>query len=610
MSFRTKLLAMFTLTIVLAVGLVAWIVSTFIRRAFHRLDDQRTAGLVAQFQREFARQGEDMARLIASMARADSMVQMAVDLNRPQAEYSLYVNTARELASASQVDFLEIIAADGTIVSSAQWPARFGYKEEWITQPADWTARGAFLRREELPDKVVLALEAVRPVRVAEKNLYVVGGRKLDQAFLASLTLPAGMRAMLYSNLDPNFSAQSLTDSSGAVPQGDKLRPLIERVRQQPRGQAETIAWPSDAASAETFHALPLLGRNNDLLGVWLVGSSRRELVELERRVGLLAALIGGAGILLGLLLSGWAAARVTRPVEQLAAAAREVAEGHWNTKVGVRSKDEIGQLANAFNRMTQQLVEHRDRLVQAERVAAWRELARRLAHELKNPLFPLQITVENLTRAREQNLDQFDEVFREGMATLLAELADMKKIIARFSDFAKMPAPELQPVRLNDLLRGVTKLFEAQFTAAGRPPVAPRLELDEKIETIQADPELLRRAVENLILNALDAMPAGGTLTIRTEQRDGPAPHVRLEVQDTGTGLTQDECERLFTPYYTTKQHGTGLGLAMVQSIVSDQGGKISVESAPGHGTTFRIELPRLDVTSHAPTGPSGSSG
>jgi nitrogen fixation/metabolism regulation signal transduction histidine kinase len=292
----------------------------------------------------------------------------------------------------------------------------------------------------------------------------------------------------------------------------------------------------------------------------------------------------------LGVALSGWAASRVTRPVEQLAAASRQVAEGNWNVRVKAESSDEIGQLARAFNQMTQHLVEQRDRLVQAERVAAWRELARRLAHELKNPLFPLQITVENLLRARECDPAQFDEVFRESATTLLAELATLRTIIGRFSDFAKMPAPQLQPVNVNDVVRGALRLFEAQFTAAGKPPITTKIDLDDKLGPIQADPDLLHRAALNLILNALDAMPAGGTLTLRTRQR---ASGIRLEISDTGKGLTKEECERLFTPYYTTKQHGTGLGLAIVQSVVSDHGGKIAVESEPERGTSFVIDLP-----------------
>jgi len=152
------------------------------------------------------------------------------------------------------------------------------------------------------------------------------------------------------------------------------------------------------------------------------------------------------------------------------------------------------------------------------------------------------------------------------------------------------MPAPQLQQVNLNEAVRSAVRVYDAQFSAVGRPTITPELYLDESLPPIQADPDLLHRALSNLVLNSLDAMPAGGTLTVRTAARNGTA---RVQITDTGTGLTPEERERLFTPYYTTKRHGTGLGLAVVQSVVSDHAGKISVESVPGTGTTFSIELP-----------------
>jgi two-component system, NtrC family, nitrogen regulation sensor histidine kinase NtrY len=332
--------------------------------------------------------------------------------------------------------------------------------------------------------------------------------------------------------------------------------------------------------------------------------------VKLERRVRQVAMQVGALGVLFSAIVGLWVSARVTRPVDHLAAAASRVAGGDWTARVEVHSSDEIGQLAQSFNYMTAQLSEQRERLVQSERVAAWRELARRLAHELKNPLFPLQITTENLVRARAQHLavarqqgaepqGEFEEVFRETTTTLLTEVTNLKTVIGRFSDFAKMPAPQLQPLDLNESVRQAVRLFEAAGnTGCARlgtssSPVTPVLDLDGKVGTIEADPDLLHRVVQNLVLNALDAMPGGGTLTLRTRRLDGSQPGVRFEVSDTGTGLTREECERLFTPYYTTKQHGTGLGLAIVQSVVSDHGGKISVESEPGRGTTFCIDLP-----------------
>ncbi len=589
MSFRAKLVILFTLAVVVGVTLVAWGVSTYTRRAFEELDAQRTEALRAQFRREFAARGDEVVHRAEGIADAEATVRMALDLTRPQADPSLYVNDARGLAASHQLDFLELVANDGTLISSAQWPARLGYKNDWVTQEKDWKSQGAFLRREELPDNVALSLTAVRAVPVGDKKLYVIGGQRLDKEFLASLVLPAGMRALLYRNFEPAFVSGALTDASGPVSQAERFAPLIKDVQKQPRALEQTIQW-SDAASAETFHAIPLTGRQNELLGVLLVGSSHRELVTLTGFIRSLALSVGLAGILLGVGLGWWVAARITRPVERLAAGAREVASGNWEARVEVRSRDEIGQLARAFNEMTRQLVEQRERLVQAERVAAWRELARRLAHELKNPLFPLQLTVENLQRAREQSPEQFEEVFRESTATLRAELGNLNSIVSCFSEFAKMPAPQLQPVNINDAVRDVVKLFEARFSAVGRPAITPELLLDEAITPIQADPDLLHRALQNLVLNSLDAMPAGGTLTIRTRNQGGT---VRVEVSDTGGGLTPEECARLFTPYYTTKQHGTGLGLAIVQSVVSDHGGTISVESQPGLGTTFRIELP-----------------
>jgi signal transduction histidine kinase len=235
---------------------------------------------------------------------------------------------------------------------------------------------------------------------------------------------------------------------------------------------------------------------------------------------------------------------------------------------------------------MTRDLLNQRERLVQAERVAAWRELARRLAHELKNPLFPLQLTVENLLRARDQGQPQFDETFRESSATLLSEISNLKSIIGRFSDFSKMPQPNYQSVDLREFCESAIKLYQAQLTKAG---ISCNLEISAD-QPIAADPELFHRALSNLILNSIEAMPKGGSLIIRAaEQTDS----VRIEIADTGSGLAPEESAQLFTPYYTSKPHGTGLGLAIVQSIVSDHGGRISVASEPGHGTTFIIELP-----------------
>ena len=585
MSFRRKFLLLLALSIVLAVGTVASAVFWIARRSLERVDNERATALSAQVEREFARRGDEITRKVEAIANSDQTLRMAVSLSRPGADPAVYVNAAAAVAEEQQLDFLEFVSADGKIISSAHWPARFGYSDPELSTP---DVSKPFLNQEELPEGLALGMFAQRAVAVGDRPLRVIGGQRIDRDFLRTLVMPAGMRVLLYQNGGPEFSPAALVDADGPVAGADRVAALVQQAQ---RGADATtvVDWSSDAAHSETFRAVRLTGGQNQLLGLLLVGSSRRPLVELARHIGTVALLVTGSGILLAILLSGWAAARIARPVEQLAGAARQVAAGNWETQVAVTSSDELGELAQAFNQMTAELLAQRDRLVQSERVAAWRELARRLAHELKNPLFPLQITVENVVRARELSPQQFDEVFREATSTLLGEIANLKTIIGRFSDFSKMPKPELRPVAVNELVQGVARLFEAQL-GNGTRRIECKVELDPEAASFNLDAELMHSALSNLVLNAMDAMPAGGTLTLRTQRRDRT---LRLEISDTGAGMAPEERERLFTPYYTTKRHGTGLGLAIVQSVVSDHGGKVSVVSSPGGGTTFRIELP-----------------
>jgi len=591
MSFRTKLLLIVLLTIAASVSIVAYGVTHYTRAAFEEMDAERTEALVAQFNKEFAQRGEEIAHQVENISNAEVTLRMAIDLERPNADQSLYVRDANGAAQDHGLDFVEFVNSDGTLISSAQYPARVGYKNDWLTSSTAWNESSAFLMREELPTDVALALSVVRTQPNVPKPFYIVGGRRLDKKFLESLVLPTGMRALIYSNLEPAFIPTALIAAKGDVDQPERFAPIVEQIQKQSRPLVRTIDWSRDPADAETFHAIPLTGRNNELLGVFLVGSSRRELVLLTDKIVKTAAAVGAGALFVGLLIAFWISARITRPVEELAAAAHEVATGRWDTHIEVRGRDEIGQLGAAFNDMTKTLASRKERLVQTERVAAWRELARRLAHELRNPLFPMQITIENMQRARQLDAKQFLEVFHESTATLKAELANLNSIVSRFSDFSKMPAPQFVRVNVNEALRNAVRLFEPQFNEVGKPTITPELFLTEPLPEIDADPDLLHRAFQNLVLNALDAMPAGGTLTLKTSEHDG---HVRIEVADTGKGLTPEECSRLFTPYYTTKLQGTGLGLAIVQSVVSDHHGTISVNSDEGRGTSFRIDLPQ----------------
>ncbi len=265
MSFRRKLLLVFGLTVVLCVGAVTWVVSALTRGAFERANEDQTTALVAQFRREFSRRGDEVAHQVETVAASEAATRMALAVSRGSADYSGFVNQAKALADNQQLDFLEFADSGGTILSSAQWPAKFGYKDNSL--PLESLPQDAFLRQEDLPDGVALSLSAIRPVQVGDKPIYVIGGRRLDKDFISSLGLPSGMRAILYRNLAKAFSPDLLIAASGSVPQPQLLAPLIERVQQQPQETTALIHWSDDAADDESVHAIPLSGRDQQLLG-------------------------------------------------------------------------------------------------------------------------------------------------------------------------------------------------------------------------------------------------------------------------------------------------------------------------------------------------------
>ncbi len=596
MNFRTKLLIAFTVASLAGAALFAWSATRYAQQRFDAMDRQRSDATVAQFRRDFAQRGDEVARSVQDIAEAETTVRMALDLSRPQADFSLYANDATGLAKSHHLDFLELLASDGSLISSAQWPGQTGDGSAWVAQQPAGNASAPFLARVDLPDGAELGLLALRTVSVGSSKLYLLGGRRMGGDFLRALAAPSGMRVLLYENLAPAFTPASLAGPDGAVADADRFAPLIAAASAQRGTAQQSVPGLANSAGGETFVALPLAGRQNDLLGVLLVGADQSERIVLINQIRGVAAVIALGGILFGILLSWWVSARVTRPLARLAAGVQKVAAGHLGTQVPARSRDEVGRATRAFNDMSRQLAEQRRDALQSERVAAWREVARRMAHETKERLFPLQVAVSNLRRAREQNPAPFDEAAVESLATLAAELEKLKGGVKRFGDFAKMPPPRLEPVNVNDALRAAVKQFEPQFSAIGRPHVTPELFLDDGIASISADPELLSRALESLLLRLLDTMPAGGTLTIRTSRQKG---FVRIELCDTGTGLLPEECARLFTPYYAVGQAGTGMGLATVQSVVSELHGRISVESAPSEGTKFRIEFPAASAAS-----------
>lgn len=603
MSLRQKLLLLFSLTVAAAVAAVAWTVLVRVRHVFEQRDQEETTLFVSQFQREFQHRSAEVSAAVDHLATSEKARAMAFELVQ-SGDSAPYLTEAQTMAQDAQLDFLEIVGSDRNVISSAQWPARFGYPEPVAQQ----NFQAAFLKSEDLPDgSGVLGLFAVRAIGGAEPAVKLVGGKRLDRTFLADLPIAPGMIVGLYIDSGPPakpsgssgagaaasaFDASRLVGASGDVPGADSYRSLVETARNTGE-QSSGVLYPTDRPEHSlSVTAIPLKTEAGTVLAVLTVGISRGGMVEAQQHIRNIAYGVAAGGILVAIVFSLWIAARVSRPIEQLARAAEAVASGDWEARVPERGHDEVSVLAHSFNHMTEQLTSQRERLVQSERVAAWRELARRLAHELKNPLFPLQLTVENLVRARELPEAEFDEVFRESTATLGMEIANLKTIIGRFSDFSKMPKPELERIDAKDVVERVRSLYQTS-AGNGEAPIQFQTDIAKDPMPLMVDPELLHRALSNLVLNAMDAMPRGGKLTVSAHSM---GDKVELRVADTGEGLTPEECERLFTPYYTTKQHGTGLGLAIVQSVVADHNGTIAVESRVGGGAAFIIALLRAD--------------
>ncbi len=252
-----------------------------------------------------------------------------------------------------------------------------------------------------------------------------------------------------------------------------------------------------------------------------------------------------------------------------------------------VRSKDEVGAVASAFNFMMEDLRTSKERLVIAERIAAWQEIARRLAHEIKNPLTPIQMAMDTLRKTWRKKHPSFDEILEESTTTVLQEADRLKHIVTEFSDFARMPKPEFQRVDLNEVIRSALTLYQ------GAAPIKTTL---GTVPQLDADKNQLNQVVLNLVENARDAIGkrSDGRISVSTKLGDA-GDRALLTVEDNGPGVPTELKDKVFAPYFTTKhaRGGTGLGLAIVHRIVSDHGGRIVIGDNPGGGAKFVIELP-----------------
>ena len=293
-----------------------------------------------------------------------------------------------------------------------------------------------------------------------------------------------------------------------------------------------------------------------------------------------------GCGAVLVYCISYLVSRRITRPMAQLQQGVNEIGAGNLTYQIAVQSKGEVGELAAEFNQMALALNQSLEEHKAAERIAVWRDVARQLAHEVKNPLFPIRLSVENLQTAKDQPAI-FDKIFDECTATIIEEVDRIRELIDEFHQYARLPIPDRHPNDLNDIVESVLKLY-MELSQAQNITVERKL---NQLPQLSLDQEQMERAVGNIVKNGIEAMAEGGTLTIQTfTTATENGRNIVLEVQDTGCGMSEETQQKLFTPDYTTKSYGTGLGMAIVRRILTVHGGEIAVESKEDVGTTIRI--------------------
>jgi two-component system nitrogen regulation sensor histidine kinase NtrY len=293
--------------------------------------------------------------------------------------------------------------------------------------------------------------------------------------------------------------------------------------------------------------------------------------------------------IIAALIVARLLARSVSRPILELVEATRRLSSGDLDHPVDVKARDEIALLVRSFNRMTEDLRASKENLRRAERTAAWRDVARRIAHEIKNPLTPVQLSVHRLRKRMTSTDPDSQRVITECLDLIHDEVANLRRLADEFSGFARMPPPQPVLSDLGELSRSVLDLY-----AGSNPRVEVGVEVRRGPVEARVDPGQYRQALGNLVKNALEVMPDGGRLRVSVERVLPPErPGARVSVTDTGPGLPVEVRGRVFEPYVTTKRGGSGLGLAIVHRIASDHGGSVDVETAEGRGTTFRLFFP-----------------
>jgi signal transduction histidine kinase len=335
-------------------------------------------------------------------------------------------------------------------------------------------------------------------------------------------------------------------------------------------------AAPVSATGRDAIVTVPLASRQAEI---------EREIDELDRGLLLVVLLCIAVGAAIGLP----TAERIADPVRRLTRASRRIAGGDFDTRVAIASIDELRRLVDAFNQMAAELKTQQQQLERTHRLEAWAEMARQVAHEIKNPLTPIQLSAEHLRRVHADRGEPLSPVLEGCVESILTQVHLLRQIAGEFSAFASSPTARPSAIGVPALIEEVVAPYRTGLE--GR--IHFEVDAPASLPDAMADRVLIARAMINIIENALHAMPGQGALVI-TARAD--AGQIVIAVGDTGVGMDEEALARVFEPYFSTKATGTGLGLTIASRNVELNGGTLAVASKKGEGTTVTIRLPQAE--------------
>ena len=554
MTFRSRLLIAFALATVVPLAMLGVGVRRQLTARLVAQHQQRVDGMARVAAQDVERESASIASRLSTLAgtlRTDDRFRMAAVRGDP-GERAYLLDWAEQAMRTTGLDMLQLQDSAGRIMSSGHFRNEFDRLEPEVPR-ALAMAKGAVLLRARAPEGPFLALVRADSVRVADRRFDLVGGVKVDSAFLRRFAREEGLRVALSIPI-PRMLAPD--DTSGL-----------------------------SARDANVVAALPIRYFTDSLTTARLVITNDiPELALLRRDVDQWFAAALMVVVAAGLALAIWLSRRLSEPLATLTHAASTIDLEGPELMVAASRDDEIGTLARRLGSMSTRLRASAARLRQAERRATVGDMARQVNHDIKNGLIPIRNVLRHLVQVQEEQPQDLATVFGERRSTLESSVGYLDTLARNYARLT--PSVERRAVDVN----GIATEIAASTAVAST--IRVRTRLADAVPRAFGDPVIVRRIIDNLVRNAIESLDAGGgDVTIATSR--APNGAVRIVVADTGRGMSQDELAHAFDDFFTTKPDGTGLGLSVVRRLTTDLNGSMRVESAPGQGTAFTIELP-----------------